>query len=151
MTLVDIKNALLSHFLACPTFNVTEDLGIFKLNPKEVEPNFIDNLAEIVTFGLEDLSKLGIVAKVKDGLYILVQPLNQLNQTVVVSPVTSLMIADIVNGWTTNTGEQKETGYVVNKLSITDRDLQALCSICHTLLSFDDEPFEEDDAEEKNQ
>ena len=113
--------------------------------------DFTDNLGDIVVFALDDLAKVGIVAKVKDGLYVLVQPLNQLNQSVVVGPVTALMIADLVNGWTEKTGEQKDTGYVVNKLSIIDRDLQALCTICHTLLSYDDEPNPEDDDDDEEQ
>ena len=152
MTLVDIKNALLSHFLSYPTFNVEEDINLFKLDPKEVGSDFSNNLKDIVTYGLQELDKLGIVARVKEGLYVLIQPLNQLNQTVILSPITALMIADIVNNWTEQTGEQKDPGYVVTKLAVTDRDVQALCTICHTLMSINDEPEgESEDREEEGE
>ncbi len=40
-----------------------------------------------------------------------------MNQTVVINPLTAMMIADMVNSWTSDTGEMKETGYAVNKLA----------------------------------
>lgn len=149
MTLVDVKNALLSHFISSSTFDITEDTKHFKLDPEEVGPDFVANIAHITEYALEDLVKLGVLAKVRDGFYVLSQPLTQLNQTVVITPFTALMLADIVNGWSRKTGEMKETGYVVNKLAVTDRDVSALCQLCAMLLSRDDEPEEVDDEEDE--
>lgn len=150
MTLVDIKNALLSHFVSSSTFDVIQDTATFKIDPKEVGDDFVSNLPAIVTVALEDLVRLGILARAREGLYVLVQPLTQINQTIVLSPFTALMLADMVNGWAEKTGEMKETGYVVNKLAITDRDVNALCQICGILLSQNDE-LEEDDEDESEE
>jgi len=143
MTLVDIKNSLLSHFLNSSTFNLESDLNSIKVNRKEDGDELVDNKVEVIRYALDDLVRLGLVAKVKDGLYVLVSPLNQMNQTVVINPVTAMMICDMVNSWTTDTGEMKETGYVVNKLAITDRDIAALCHICHVMLSNDMDDMED--------
>lgn len=151
MTLVDIKNSLLSHFLSCPTFAIPDDLELVKIDIKEGGPDFIEHKEAIVRYGLDELVKIGILAPVKVGpkssLYILSQPLNQLNQTTVVTPITALMLADLVNGFTKQTGEQSETGYVVNKLAVTDYDIATLCRICHTMLSTD-RMDDEDDGDE---
>ena len=149
LTIVDIKNALLSHFLSCSTFGVPDDLALIKIDIKDGGPDFIEHKESIVRYGLDELVKVGLLAQIKSGpkstLYVLNQPLNQLNQTTVITPITALMLADLVNGFTKQTGEQKETGYVVNKLSITDYDIATLCRICHTMLSTDGSNNDEGD------
>lgn len=146
MTLVDIKNSLLSHFLNSSTFNLETDLASVKVNRKEDGDEFVDSKIDVVRYALDDMVKLGLVAKVKESLYVLSGPLNQINQTVVIGPMTAMMVADMVNGWTNDTGEMKETGYAVNKLSVTDRDIAALCHICHVMLSND---MDDDESEEE--
>lgn len=148
LTLVDIKNALLSHFVSSSTFDVSTDTDAFKIDPKEVGEDFVANLQDIVTVALEDLVRLGMVARAREGLYVLTQPITQMNQTIVISPFTALMLADMVNGWAEKTGEMKETGYVVNKLAITDRDVNAICQICGILLSQNDELEEDEDDDD---
>lgn len=147
MTLVDIKNLLLSHFLNSSAFSFPNDLNSIVITEKEDGEEMVNNKEQIVRHGLDELCKVGIVSKINKELYILSSPLNQLNQTVVLSPMTTLMIADLVNEWTKKTGEMKETGYVVNKLSITDRDIAAVCHICHVMLSND---MDSDDKEMEN-
>ena len=97
---------------------------------------------EIVAYALDELVKLGVIAKVSPDLYVLVQPLSQFPQSVTISPMTALMVADLINGWTKMTGDQGKTGYIVNKLGLTDYDIGSLCTICHALLEqqeYDDE------------
>lgn len=143
MTLVDIKNALLSHFLTCPTFNLGDDMDVIKIDRKEAGNDFVAHKEEIVRYSLNELAKVGVVAQVSENLYILTQSLNSMSQTIVLTPVTALMLADLVNGFTRQTGEQKETGYVVNKMAVTDYDISTLCRICHTMLNMDEEDDED--------
>lgn len=134
MTLVNIKNALLSHFLSASTFNLIDDIEAIKINAKEDGGDFVEHKREIVQYALDELVKLGIIAKVSGDLYVLIQPLSQFPQSVTISPMTALMVSDLINGWTKMTGDQEKTGYVVNKLGITDYDIGSLCTICHALL-----------------
>lgn len=146
MTLIDIKNALLSHFISYSVFDLKEDLRRIKTDPSDT--GFTANLEAITLYGLQELVKINIIAQVTTTAFVLIQPVTQLSQTVVVDPFTALMLADLVNGWTETSGEQKETGYVVNKLGITNKDIYALCQITATLLSSDDEPMDRDGDEE---
>lgn len=147
MTLVDIKNSLLNHFLNSSAFCFPNDLNSVPITEKEDGEEMVNNKESIVRHGLDELTKLGIISKISKELYILSSPLNQLTQTVVLNPMTTLMVADLVNEWTKKTGEMKQTGYVVNKLAITDRDIAAVCHICHVMLSND---MDSDDKEMEN-
>ncbi len=133
-TLVDIKNAILTHFLTQSSFTLPDDLKSFKIDPKDGSPAFAESKEEVARWVLDEYVKGGIVAKVSDTLYVLTQPISQLSQQVVITPLTALMLTNIVNDWVNATGERKQTGYVVNQLSINDRDVAALCHICHQLM-----------------
>lgn len=126
------------------------DTKSLKIRSEDSASDFVTNLRDITGTALDDLVKGGLVAKVRDGFYVLTQPITQLNQSVVLTPFTSMMLADLVNGWAEKTGDAKATGYVVNKLAITDRDVSALCQICAMLLSRDDEPesMEEEEGDD---
>lgn len=141
-TLVDIKNAILTHFLTQSSFSIPGDLASIKIDPKDSSPEFSAHKGDVARYALDEYTKSGIIAKVNDNLYALIQPINNLNQSLVLSPLTALMVANLVNDFVTHTGERKSTGYVVNMMSITDRDIQSLCHICHTLIggSGDGEP-----------
>lgn len=138
VTLIDIKNSVLGHLVSSPTFNLEDDVQAIKVDEQESGSDMANHLTDIVRYVLDDLTTRGVVAKVSPILYVLHQPLNQLPQTIVISPITAMTVADLVNGFTKASGEMKETGYVVNKLGVTDRDIAALCSICH-MLSVEDE------------
>lgn len=139
-TLVDVKNALFSHFITCSTFSLPDDLVAIKLggNGKDGEVVFDSHKEDVVRFVLGELSKGGIVAQVTPTFYALVQPVNQLSQTLVVDALTAMMVADLVNDFVMQTGERAQTGYIVNQLALTNRDIAALCHICHRLLGADD-------------
>lgn len=149
LTLIDIKNGLLTHFMGASTYTVEDDTeSLFKVDPKEDGPDFAARIKDIVVVGLDELAALGLIKRVASGFYVLCAPLMQVNQSVVISPLTAWMLADLVNHWVESTGERKETGYVVNKLVITDRDVAALCHISQTLLGAKTEPGFEDDPED---
>lgn len=149
LTLIDIKNGLLTHFMGASTYTVEDDTeSLFKVDPKEDGPDFAARIKDIVVVGLDELAALGLIKRVASGFYVLCAPLMQANQSVVISPLTAWMLADVVNHWVESTGERKETGYVVNKLAITDRDVAALCHISQTLLAAKTEPGFEDDPED---
>ena len=148
MTLLEIKNLLISHFISSATFNIEDDLESIKLSDDEKGGDFVNHKGEIVKFALKELEKAGLVAEVSPGIFVLQQPLTNLPQSVVISPFTALMIADLVNQWMKISGEQKKTGYVVNKMQITNQDIVKLCSICHTIFSSDEQEEDPDDQVE---
>ena len=139
-TLVDVKNALFSHFITCSTFSLPDDLVSIKLEPdgKEGSGSFDQHKEDVARFVLGEMAKGGIVAQVTPTFYALVQPVNQLSQSVVIDSLTAMMVADLVNDFVMQTGERAQTGYVVNQLALSNRDIAALCHICHHLLGGDD-------------
>lgn len=110
---------------------------------------FVDRKEDIVRVAINGLVKVGILEEAKPDLYVLTGPLTQLNQNVMIGPMTAMMVGDLVNDWMRHTGEIKDTGYVVNKLAITDRDIAAVCHICYQILANDGEDLDDEEETKK--
>jgi len=134
VTLVDIKNALFSHFLTETTFNLKEDADSIQLDINDIDKAFLDNKDKLFIAALDDYIKSGVLVEVSSGLYMLTQPINSFNQSVILSPITSEMVADLVNLFS------KDEGYVANKMALTSDDITMLCHFCHSLLDESNSP-----------
>ena len=136
ITLIDIKNALFSHFITETVFNIKEDCAAIGLSDKDLGESLVGLRESLFKAALDDFVRLGITAELSPGVYILTQPVNTFSQPVNLSPMAAEMIADLVNGF----GEGTEgSQYVVNKLGITSFDIERLCHFCHFLIDEDTE------------
>lgn len=97
MTILTIKNQLLTHFMSHDTFD-------FSRHALELE--FDKELAgfreQMVTAACEELEKMGLVKKMLANdsakeIWVLVQPLAAFQQQVIISPITANMVALTVN------------------------------------------------------
>ncbi len=134
MTLVDIKNALFSHFLTETTFNLKEDISSIQLDTSGLDEAFLTHKETLFAAALDDYVKSGVLILVADGLYLLTQPINTFNQSVVLSPIAAEMVADLVNIFA------EDEGYTANKMALTSDDISTLCHFCHALLDDDSTP-----------
>lgn len=133
MTLIDIKNALFSHFLTSTIFDLSEDVDTLVLPTKDVNEKLASSKKALVKTALAEFEKIGVAVcyDQKNGLYILSQPVDSFIQPVNVGPVTAEMVADLVNLY------REDEGYRANKMALTNDDITCLCHFCHTLLSED--------------
>lgn len=133
MTLVDIKNALFSHFMSDSVFTLADDIASLGLDDKELGPALAPHREALVKAGLDDFARVGILLEVSTGTYILTQPISVMTQQVILSPLAAEMVADLVNEFT-------DGPYQANKLGITTTDIERLCGFCHFLLDEDTMP-----------
>ncbi len=134
MTLLDIKNHLIGHFLSQSTFSLRDDLARVRLGGAYDEAlakggALAERKEPLFRAALEDMARSSILLELDkvNGVYILNQPLNTFNQTVTVSPITAHNVAELINGFAPMIGRED---HVCNKLSITDMDLNALVQLC---------------------
>lgn len=146
MTLVDVKNALFSHFLTSTIFDINEDVVSLALPTKELPEKVASSKVALVKTALIEFEKMGVAVcyDQKKGLYILSQPVDSFIQPVNVGPVTAEMVADLVNLY------REDEGYRANKMALTNDDITCLCHFCHTLLSDGDPNFDENESESED-
>ena len=135
MTLTDIKNVLVSHFLTETVFSIKDDLAAIKLDSKVVSEAVIQHKETLFRAALEDFVKQdfvkqGVVIKVEEDLYLLTRHINSFIQNVPISPVTAEMIYDLISSVKNNKGENT---YTVDKTCINDDDIKTICHICQFL------------------
>jgi hypothetical protein len=134
MTLVDVKNALFSHFLVSHTFSLKDDVSSLQLDTSGDGEGLVAHLDAIVKAALDDFARTGMVAIIAPDLYILSQPLDTFQQQVTLTPMAAEMVTDLVNEYMTCIDGPR---YVANKLSLTSHDIEILCHYCHFLLDED--------------
>lgn len=138
MTLVEIKNQLVGHFLKEDTFSLKDHLKTIKVGKGQ------DKNKEGMVFGvLMKLEEEGLImgSQNEENIsFTLFRPLGSEGHQVMVSTGTANMIADIVNDYREAIGI---SGGVCDKLDITDLDLQNLCYINAQLMQGVDKKQEE--------
>ncbi len=147
MTIVEIKNQLISHFYENNVFNMETD------GPKI---NLSDDLEsvrkEVINTVLLELASVNVVKKVESAeksVWLLTQSFDSFNQSVVLSAAASEIIADTINDFR---DANDIPGDTCDKTKITEADIMNLINICHALLEsgadFDDEDEEDNEVAE---
>ncbi len=138
--MLDVKNALYSHFLAKTTFSVREDAKLVGLGHAYDARDGVMSQYKLplLRAALDDMVKVGILLALDQeaGVYMLTAPLLSFNQQVVISPYTANLVADAFNYFARTTGG---TPHVANKLAITDVEINTVAQI---VFAFRDEADE---------
>lgn len=127
MTLSEIRNQILGHFVTNDHFSIEDDAGKITL-PDSLVPS----RDEIIALALSDLEKIDVVAKIGQDKWILRTPLISIRQNIQISGQTAELIADFINTYRDANGIK---GDVCNKLDINERDLLNFLQIAHSLLN----------------
>ncbi len=141
MTILDVKNHLYAYFLGESVFNLKTDLGKVKLGAVYDESlekggKLADTKPELIRAVLDELVKDTVLVYLKEGCYILKQPLDMFPQTVVITPQTANMIADLINESADMVGYEN---YRSNKLAISDADISGAVKIALAFRAIVDE------------
>lgn len=139
MTIVDIKNQLISHYFDNDSFDLAED------GPKLTLSDDLEAARpHVVTSVLDELEEMKMVKRIKGtDVWLLTQSFDSFNQTVVLSAAASEILADTIN-WFREENEIEAD--LVDKTKLTEHDIMNLVNICHVLLDDGDE-IDEDDEE----
>lgn len=146
MTLTEIKNQLITFFLKNDTFFSPKDLKSIKVSKNQ---EFIKN--ELVSSVLDQMEKDGMIKKITPNTVSTdynysatnILPFSMLGQTVEIGAQTAELISEIVNQYNESSGNKSE---IVDKLNITEMDIQKLGIITAQLLNgLDGESQEEKD------
>lgn len=139
MTIIEIKNQLISHFY---------DKNVFDMEADEKKIQLADDLEsvrkELIGTVLAELSAIGMVKKIESPaktIWLLTQSFESFNQSVVLSAAASEIIGDTINQFR----EANDlAGDLCDKTKITESDLLNLVNICHVLLESGPDDFGED-------
>lgn len=137
MTLLHVKNLLLSHFLNNDTFSVVNDLALINLKDDDNE-ELAPFGAQLVREALKDFATQGIVRLIDPAteLFIIAQPIASYPQQVTISPMCAEMLADSINAFAKGAGIK---GVICNKLALQEQDIMSLIQFFHIVLESDDE------------
>jgi hypothetical protein len=132
MTLIEIRNQIFSFFIKNTTFSFSKDLSLIKVAPEQEDNK--EDLLRIVFEGMETDNLLRIVKdeKGKIQLAVLNSPWNYDGQKVVLGNQTAELIGEIINQW--RDANEIRDG-LVDKLNITEFDIQTLIGITADLLN----------------
>jgi len=150
MTLVHVKNLLLSHLLQNNTFSIQDDTPTIDFGKDEDTEELNPFKEKVVRLAVKELEQVGILKLVDADteLYLLSQPVNSFVQQVSISPLCAEMLADTVNAFVRGTDID---GVVCNKLSVTEGDIMALIHVFHMMLEdMDGEGFGSPEREGEN-
>ncbi len=140
LTLLDIKNALYSHFLQKTTFSLKDDSALVGLGPHYDTPagSMSTYKPILLRAALDEMTKAGWLLALDqvNGIYILSAPLEVQAQQVVITPYTANLLADAFNFFARQTGP---VSHVANKLAITDMVVNAVAQM---VFAFRDEADE---------
>ena len=133
MTLIEVRNQIVTHYLKNDTFFIPEDLKKIK-----VGKNQDVHKEKIVVAVLQDLAKDDICREIVDAAtknavaYIITVPFNQNGQQVDISPQTAELVAEIVNQYNQSLENDQDP---TDKLNINEFDIQQLALITAQLLN----------------
>ena len=134
MTLLDVKNLLITFFIENDSFSVQSNLD--DITPESGnEDSLFETLKEgYVRTALKELEKDGIILPVDitTGTYILIKPIGQYSQKVEIGPYTAELIGQIVNSVVRVTNDTDEA---CDKLAICERDIRNVIQLCHTFMA----------------
>lgn len=133
MTLVHVKNLLLSHLLQNNTFSIRDDSAIIDFDKDQDIEELEPFREKIIRLAVKELEVVGILRLVDEEseLYILSQPVNSFVQQISISPLCAEMLSDTVNAYVKGTNIEN---IVCNKLAITEQDIMALIHVFHMML-----------------
>lgn len=129
MSIIEIKNQLISHFYDNDTFDILVDS-----NKIELDDSLLSVRQQVVSTVLGELETMGMIKKVSQGertIWMLTQSFDTFNQTVVLSASSSEIIADTINSFR---DANEISGDVCDKTRISEADILNLVNICHVLL-----------------
>lgn len=142
MTIIEIKNQLISHFYDQQSFCMQDD------GPKISLSEDLEKVREqVIETALQDLAAANLVRKIQSAdksVWLLTQSFESFNQTVVLSAPAAEIIADMINDFREINDIPGDT---CDKTRIVEADLMNLVNIIHVLLENDEAPadFEEDE------
>lgn len=137
MTIIEIKNQLISHFYENTVFDMESD-GL-KINLPE---NLDGSRREVIATVLNDLVARGMLVKVDStdkSIWILTQSFDSFNQQVVISAACANAISETINDFRE---ANNIPGDLCDKTKITEADIMNLVNIVYVLLD-DEEEFQE--------
>jgi len=129
MTILSVKNQLITHFLSNDVFEFSKHWTQIELDKEVV--GFREDLIRSACQELEDLK---IIQKLKaedsmKEIWILVKPINTMVQSVTVGPLVSTLLADIINSYNKIEKISAET----DKTNLQEGDLLRLVEIIGNL------------------
>ena len=132
MTLIDIRNQLISHLSKQSIFLMKEDKSRIKIDPK------IEECREsLVVAAFEMIEEVGLVKPLKDDEgkktlgWVLTSDLDGYSQSVTISGEVANAIAETINTFLASQGVNEDK---CNKLSINENDLMAMVSILDDMI-----------------
>lgn len=140
MTIIEIKNQLISHFYDHESFCLDTD------GPKVRLSDDLEKVREqVIETVLYDLQASNLVRKVQSAeksVWLLTQSFDSFNQNVVISANAAELIADMINDFR---DINEIPGDMCDKTKIIEADLMNLVNIIHVLLESDEAPIDEDE------
>lgn len=131
MTIIEIQNQIHSVFLKTDTFVFPDDVKKITVDKHQISSR--EGLVQKVLSIFEE-KKMLISYPGSDGKtnYTLFAPLGSEGQEVAVSQSTAELLSEIVNQYRRANNIE---GGMVDKLNISERDIQSVCLICTQLLN----------------
>jgi len=134
MTLMEIKNQLLTFFLKNDTFVLAEESDLKKIKTNSHQETV---KKDIISSVLDELAKDGLVVKVindqqRTVCYSLIAPFASFSQNIEISAQTAELITEILNQYFQS---KNQTDYIVDKLNINEFDIQQLAILTAQLLN----------------
>lgn len=134
MTVLGVKNQLVTHFLTHDTFD--PERHAFEVTYDKETADFREELLRVA---LDELVVSGFIKKLSQGeksLWVLVQPITSWVQQIVISPIVADMMANTVNFHNGLDGSK----HIVDKTKIDELVIMRLIDI---ISEYDDELIEE--------
>lgn len=138
MTILGVKNQLVSHFLSHDTYDLTRHA--FEVVYDKHTADFREEMTIAALANLEQAGFVKKLTKEDKSIWVLVQPMNAHVQQVAVRPIIAEMIANAVNFH----NDLDNIDYQVDKTKI---DEGALARLIQIISEYDDEMMEETDGD----
>jgi len=116
MTILDIKNQIVSHFLSSPKFSKEDFAGI------TVSSAFNEFRDEMAISALKELEQAGILAQIGKETWVLSKPLEYQDQIVQLDISLAARISDTINAFFKANGLESEMGVDVTNISSNEID-----------------------------
>jgi hypothetical protein len=140
MTIVDIKNQIISHLFDNDSFDLEVDGP--KLTLSDDLLSVRDEVITTVMGELEDMKMIRRVASGEKDVWLLTQPFDSFSQSIILGASTSEILADTINSFRDANDIDAD---VCDKTKISEHDILNLLNICHALLDSDMDIFDDDD------
>ena len=139
MTILDVKNQIINHFLSSPKFSKEDFAGI------TVSAAFNEFREEMAISALKELEEAGILAKIGKETWVLSKPLEYQDQVIQIDISLAARISDTINAFFKTNGLENEMG--VDVTSIDSDAIDCLLDIIDEL-SDDGSGLAEDDDDD---